>query len=103
MMAAILGLKPALDPRLIIAIRSGTAANLVPRPARKPMISERCRYFARRLAVSCGIRFSRTHRATRPLRKEPQALLFSVAQSYTSADEYSRSSSRCCCPMAAHS
>jgi len=76
MMAAILGLKPALDPRLIIAIRSGTAANLVPRPARKPMISERCRYFARRLAVSCGIRSSHPQSNTAIKKRTASATVF---------------------------
>jgi hypothetical protein len=41
MMAAILGFIPALDRRLSIAIKSGTAAKVVPKPAKKPKISER--------------------------------------------------------------
>ena len=36
MIAAILGFIPALDRRLNIETRSGTAANVVPKPARKP-------------------------------------------------------------------
>jgi len=41
MMAAILGFIPALDRRLSIAIKSGTAANVVPNPATNPKTSER--------------------------------------------------------------
>jgi hypothetical protein len=42
MMLAIVGLMPWLDRRLIILARSGIAANVVPNPATKPTISERC-------------------------------------------------------------
>jgi hypothetical protein len=41
MMADILGFIPALDRRLSIATRSGTAAKVVPKPATKPKISDR--------------------------------------------------------------
>jgi hypothetical protein len=41
MMAAILGFMPWLERRLSMAIRSGTAAKIVPRPATKPKTSER--------------------------------------------------------------
>jgi hypothetical protein len=41
MIAAILGFIPALDRRLNIETKSGTAANVVPKPARNPMSSDR--------------------------------------------------------------
>ena len=41
MIAAIFGFMPALDRRLSMAIRSGTAAKVVPNPAIKPRTSER--------------------------------------------------------------
>jgi len=40
MIAAILGLMPALDRRRSIATKSGTAAKVVPNPATKPNISD---------------------------------------------------------------
>ncbi len=43
---------PWLDRRLIIVIRSGIAANVVPNPAMKPTISERWNRGASRLCVS---------------------------------------------------
>jgi hypothetical protein len=55
-MAAILGFMPLLDRRLSMATRSGTAANVVPRPATKPRISDRCSRGANRLGVSRGTR-----------------------------------------------
>src|SRR5215831_5741289 len=56
MIAAILGFIPAVDRRLNIAIRSGTAANVVPKPARKPTISDRCSDGTSRLDTSLGAR-----------------------------------------------
>ena len=41
MMPAIVGFMPLLDRRLSIAIKSGTAAKVVPKPATKPTTSER--------------------------------------------------------------
>src|SRR5215469_11120940 len=55
MMAAILGFMPALDRRRNIAIKSGTAAKVVPKPAIMPTISDRCNLGTRRLDVSCGV------------------------------------------------
>src|SRR5579885_134741 len=55
MIAAILGFMPAADRRFNIAIRSGTAAKVVPRPAMKPKISERWSFGMSRLAVSRGV------------------------------------------------
>ena len=52
MIAAIFGFMPALDRRLSIAIRSGTAAKVVPNPAIKPRTSERVNLGASRLCVS---------------------------------------------------
>ncbi len=39
--AAMRGFMPALDWRLSIAIKSGSAANVVPKPVSRPMTSER--------------------------------------------------------------
>src|SRR5262245_19747237 len=52
MMPAILGLTPALDRRRSIAIKSGSAAQVVPNPATKPTISDRCNVGTRRLLAS---------------------------------------------------
>ena len=52
MIAAILGFMPVLDPRLSIAIKSGTAAKVVPKPATKPRTSDRVNLGMRRLFVS---------------------------------------------------
>jgi hypothetical protein len=41
MIAAILGFMPLLDRRLSMAIKSGTAAKVVPKPAKMPRISDR--------------------------------------------------------------
>jgi hypothetical protein len=41
MIAVILGFMPALDRRLSIAIKSGIAAKVVPKPATKPKTSDR--------------------------------------------------------------
>lgn len=49
-MAAILGFMPLLDRRRSIPTRSGTAAKVVPKPAIKPMISER--FKARQSTIS---------------------------------------------------
>jgi hypothetical protein len=43
MIAAIRGFIPALDRRLSIAIKSGIAAKVVPKPATTPKISDRLR------------------------------------------------------------
>ena len=56
--AAILGFIPALDRRLNIANKSGNAANVVPKPATKPRISERQNLGISRLCVSCGTKSS---------------------------------------------
>jgi len=55
---------PALDRRLNIPIKSGTAANVVPRPATKPKNSDRVNRGASRLAVSCGTRSAQPHSAS---------------------------------------
>jgi hypothetical protein len=41
MIAAIIGYIPARDRRLSMLTKSGTAAKVVPKPARKPKISDR--------------------------------------------------------------
>src|SRR6516164_7325092 len=56
MIAAIVGFIPALDRRLSIAIKSGTAAKVVPKPATKPRTSDRVNLGMSRDDVSCGIR-----------------------------------------------
>jgi hypothetical protein len=64
MIAAILGFMPALERLLSIAIKSGTAANVVPRPAIKPNTSDRLNLGIRRLAASRG---SMSLKARQPL------------------------------------
>src|SRR5215470_7087583 len=66
MIAAILGFIPAVDRRLNIAMRSGTAANVVPRPAKKPTISDRRSVGTRRLETSCGAQSPQPAQATAP-------------------------------------
>src|ERR1700740_326383 len=56
MIATILGFMPALERRLSMASKSGTAANVVPRPAINPRISDRLNLGRNRLDVSCGTR-----------------------------------------------
>jgi len=56
MIVAMLGFMPALDRRLSIAVKSGTAAKVVPNPAKKPKISDRRRLGMSRLRVSRGTR-----------------------------------------------
>jgi hypothetical protein len=77
MIAAILGFIPAVDLRLSIATKSGTAANVVPIPAKNPMISDRRSLGAKRLAVSWG---------TRPSQPESQAKLRTRMLSITQVD-----------------
>ncbi len=56
MIATILGFMPALDLRLSIATKSGTAAKVVPSPATNPRISDRWNLGMNRLDVSRGTR-----------------------------------------------
>jgi len=56
MIAAILGFIPALERRRSIAIRSGSAAKVVPNPATSPRISERLKVGKSKLCVSRGMR-----------------------------------------------
>jgi hypothetical protein len=49
MIAAMRGFIPAVERRLSIAIRSGTAAKVVPKPAMTPKTSDRVNLGARRL------------------------------------------------------
>ena len=57
-MAAILGFIPALDRRLNMETKSGTAAKVVPKPANKPTISDRRNLGTSRLVVSLGTKSS---------------------------------------------
>src|SRR6516162_2130172 len=80
MMAAILGFMPALDRRFSIAIRSGTAAKVVPKPATNPKISDRFRVGAKRLAVSRGTSSpSQPQRAPSPRRSAAKRNVFALA------------------------
>ena len=56
MMAAILGFMPRLDRRLSMAIKSGTAANVVPKPATRPRTSDRVKLGMSRLFASVTIK-----------------------------------------------
>ena len=56
MIVAIIGDMPALERRLSSATKSGTAANVVPKPATKPNISDRRNPGKNRLCVSRGTR-----------------------------------------------
>ena len=62
---------PALDCRLNIAIKSGTAANVVPKPATIPTISDRLNSENRMLCGSAGVRSLHAHRET-VLQRMPQ-------------------------------
>jgi len=55
-MPAIVGFMPLLDRRLNILTRSGTAANVVPKPATNPRTSDRRNLGKSKLAVSLGIK-----------------------------------------------
>jgi hypothetical protein len=54
MIATMRGFMPALERRLSIPIKSGSAAKVVPNPATKPRISDRWNRGTRRLEVSYG-------------------------------------------------
>jgi hypothetical protein len=65
MIAAIRGFIPALDRRLSITIKSGAAAKVVPNPATKPKISDRCNLGTNKLFVSRGTRSWQLHKNIR--------------------------------------
>src|SRR5262249_22680498 len=71
MMPAIVGLMPLLDRRLNILTRSGTAANVVPKPATNPRTSERKNLGKSKLAVSLGTKPWQPHSKTTLSSKTP--------------------------------
>src|SRR4249919_1501883 len=74
MIAAILGFMPALDRRLNIAIKSGTAAKVVPKPATMPTISDRLNSENRMLWGSLGTNSLQAHREI-VLQRRPQSAI----------------------------
>jgi len=82
MIAAILGFMPALDRRLNIAIKSGKAAKVVPKPATMPTISDRLKPVNRMLCVSPG---------TRSLQADREIVLQRIPQSTILLNRYIQS------------
>lgn len=69
-MAAILGFIPALERRFSIDSKSGSAAKVVPNPAKNPIISDLWNLGTSRLDVSWGTRSSQPqHMAAAKTRK----------------------------------
>src|SRR5271165_2596721 len=74
---------PALEPRLSIAIKSGMAAKVVPKPATKPRTSDRLRLGSSKLCVSCGTRSSQPQSATMHGRKTASVTLLNLESVHT--------------------
>src|SRR5215471_8987590 len=66
MIATILGFIPCVDRRLSIAIRSGNAAKVVPKPATNPTISDLLNFGTSKLDVSRGTKPSQPQSSSMP-------------------------------------
>jgi len=69
------GFIPLLDRRLNILIKSGTAANVVPKPAATPMISDRWKPGTSRLDVSRIAQPSQPQSVITPANRNPHVIL----------------------------